>query len=146
MKPFEFQKTDRNPALAAILSFLLMGLGQAYNGEIVKAVLFLMLYAISIFLTFFMIGFVTTPILWIWSMVDAYRSSQKINQVGTARVLPSNASPFLGGTIMKRYLWVILLALTFPVAGWGKTPAVVPERTISLVFSSNVQGELEPCG
>jgi hypothetical protein len=47
---------------------------------------------------------------------------------------------------MKKYLWVILLALTFPVTGWGKTPDVVPERTISLVFSSNVQGELEPCG
>jgi TM2 domain-containing membrane protein YozV len=93
MKPFEFQKTDKNPATASILSFLFIGLGQAYNGEITKAVVFLILYAISIILTFFMIGFVTTPILWLWSMVDAYRSSQKMNQVGTARQSPSNASP-----------------------------------------------------
>jgi TM2 domain-containing membrane protein YozV len=78
MKPFEFQKTDKNPAVAAILSFFFMGLGQAYNGEIAKAVVFLILYAISIFLTFFIIGFVTIPILWIWSIVDAYKSSQKI--------------------------------------------------------------------
>jgi TM2 domain-containing membrane protein YozV len=92
MKPFEFQKTDKNPATAAILSFLLMGLGQAYNGEIAKAVAFLVLYGISIFLTFFMIGFVATPILWIWSMVDAYRSSQRINQADHARQSPSNAS------------------------------------------------------
>jgi TM2 domain-containing membrane protein YozV len=93
MKLFEFPKTDKDPAAAAILSSFFIGLGQAYNGEIAKAVIFLILYGISIFLTFFLIGFVTIPILWIWSMVDAYRSSQKINQVGAARRLPSNASP-----------------------------------------------------
>ena len=74
-----------------MLSGLLMGLGQAYNREIAKAVVFIILYAISIFLTFFIIGFITTPILWIWSMVDAYRSSQKIIQVAAARYSPSNA-------------------------------------------------------
>jgi TM2 domain-containing membrane protein YozV len=93
MSPFEFQKTDKNPGTAAILSSFFIGLGQAYNGEIAKAVVFVILYAISIFLTFFLIGFITIPVLWIWSMVDAYRSSQKMNQVGTARQSPSNASP-----------------------------------------------------
>ena len=99
MKPFEFQKNEKNPALAAILSFFFMGLGQAYNGEIAKAVVFVILYAISIFLTFFIIGFVTTPILWIWCMVDAYRSSQRMNLVDTARQSPSNASP--SGLVMN---------------------------------------------
>jgi len=93
MKPFEFQKTDKDPAVAAILSSFLIGLGQAYNGEIAKAVIFLILYAISIFLTFFLIGFVTTPILWIWSMVDAYRSSQRMNKEGAVRQPPPKASP-----------------------------------------------------
>jgi TM2 domain-containing membrane protein YozV len=92
MKPFEFQKNDKDPAVAAILSFFLMGLGQAYNGEIAKPVFFLILYAISIFLTFYIIGFVTIPILWIWSIVDAYRSSQRINQ-RAARQSPLNAQP-----------------------------------------------------
>ena len=105
MKPFESPKNDKDPAVAAILSFLailsffLMGLGQPYNEEIAKAVVFLILYALSIFLTFFMIGFVTTPILWIWSIVDAYRSSQKINQVGAERESPSNAQP--SGLVMN---------------------------------------------
>jgi TM2 domain-containing membrane protein YozV len=93
MNPFELQKTDKNPGTAVILSFILIGLGQAYNGEIAKAVVFLILYALSMILTFFMIGFVILPILWIWSMVDAYRSSLKMNQVGAARKSPSNASP-----------------------------------------------------
>ena len=97
MKTFEFLKTDKNPGTAVILSFLLMGLGQAYNGEMAKAIVFLVLYALSIFLTVFLIGFVTIPILWIWSMVDAYRSSQKMNQVGTSRYSPSDVPPSVVG-------------------------------------------------
>ena len=93
MKPFELKKTDKNPATAAILSFFFIGLGQAYNGEIAKALLFLILYALSIFLTLFILGLVTTPILWIWSMVDAYRSSQRMNKAGAVRQPPPKASP-----------------------------------------------------
>jgi TM2 domain-containing membrane protein YozV len=93
MKPFEFPKIEKNPGTAAILSFFFIGLGQAYNGQIAKAIIFLIFYALSTFLTLFIIGFVTIPILWIWSMVDAYRSSQRMNQVRMARHLSSNASP-----------------------------------------------------
>ena len=50
------------------------------------------------------------------------------------------------GRIMKKYLLVTLLTLIFPVAIWGKTPTFVDQETIALVFSSNVHGELEPCG
>ncbi len=93
MKPFEFPKTDKNPETAFILSFFFIGLGQAYNGEKAKAVVFLFLYALSIFLTLFMIGFVTTPLLWMWGMADAYRSSQKMNQAGAVRQPLSKALP-----------------------------------------------------
>jgi len=47
---------------------------------------------------------------------------------------------------MKKYLLVTLLALIFPATIWGKAPTFVPQETIALVFSSNVHGELEPCG
>jgi hypothetical protein len=47
---------------------------------------------------------------------------------------------------MKKYLLVILWAFLFPVTIWGKAPPFVPQETIALVFSSNVHGELEPCG
>ena len=85
MKSFEFQRPEKSPGTAAILSFFFIGLGQAYNGEKAKALVFLFLYALSIFLTLFMIGFITTPLLWIWSMADAYRSSRKMNQAGAPR-------------------------------------------------------------
>ena len=102
MRPFEFPKSDRNPATAALLSFLFIGLGQAYNGEIAKAVVFLILYALSIFLTFFIIGFITIPLLWGWSIFDAYRSPQKMNRVGAARLSSSKAPP--SGLVMNIHL------------------------------------------
>jgi hypothetical protein len=47
---------------------------------------------------------------------------------------------------MKKYFLVILSIFFFPVTIWGKTSTFVPQETIALVFSSNVHGELEPCG
>jgi hypothetical protein len=29
---------------------------------------------------------------------------------------------------------------------WGKTPTFVPARSVALVFSSTIHGEVEPCG
>jgi len=57
-----------------------MGLGQIYNGQIGKGVVFIILYGISVALMWVVIGFVTTPILWIWGMVDANNSAKKINE------------------------------------------------------------------
>ncbi|MBF6567438.1 MAG: hypothetical protein IVW54_01020 [Candidatus Binataceae bacterium] len=69
----------RSPGLAAVLSFFWCGLGQIYNGQIVKGIVMLLLYAASWYTMWLIIGFITTPILWIWGMVDAYRSAQRLN-------------------------------------------------------------------
>ncbi len=47
---------------------------------------------------------------------------------------------------MKKYLLLILFFFIVPLPVMGKIPTFIPERTIALVFSSNVSGELEPCG
>lgn len=73
-------KFYKNPTTATILSFFVMGLGQIYNGQIGKGIIFIILYAISWLLMFVLIGFITTPILWIWGMIDANRSAKKINE------------------------------------------------------------------
>ena len=73
-------KFYKNPTTATILSFLVMGLGQIYNGQIGKGIMFIILYAISWLLMFVLIGFITTPILWILGMIDANRSAKKINE------------------------------------------------------------------
>ena len=73
-------KFYKNPSVATILSFFFMGLGQIYNGQIGKGILFIVLYGISAALFFVGVGFITTPILWIWGMVDANNSAKRINE------------------------------------------------------------------
>ena len=81
----------KNPGLAAILSFFYMGLGQIYNGQIGKGILFIVVYTISWLLIFILIGLITTPILFIYGMYDAYKSAEKIN-----RDLARQAGPYQG--------------------------------------------------
>jgi len=50
-----------------------------YNGQIVKGLVFLVAYFISWAMMWIVIGFITTPIMWIWGIVDAYRKAQQIN-------------------------------------------------------------------
>ena len=78
--PTQPPKFYKNPSIATILSFFYMGLGQIYNGQIGKGIVFIILYGISVALMFVVIGFVTTPILWIWGMIDANNSAKKINE------------------------------------------------------------------
>lgn len=70
----------KNPGIAAVLSFFYCGLGQIYNGQIFKGIVMLVAYTISSLLMYVLIGFVTTPILWIWGMYDAYRTADKIKR------------------------------------------------------------------
>lgn len=54
-----------------MLSFFICGLGQIYNGQIVEGLVFLVAYFISWLMMWIIIGFITTPILWIWGIIDA---------------------------------------------------------------------------
>ena len=47
---------------------------------------------------------------------------------------------------MQKYLLGVLLILIFPYSLWGQPTELDAERSIALVFSSNVYGEVEPCG
>lgn len=66
--------TQRNPTIAALLSFIIGGAGQLYNGQIGKGIL--------IFLTTWLI------IPWIYGIFDAYNTANKINkgEIVTERV------------------------------------------------------------
>jgi TM2 domain-containing membrane protein YozV len=71
--------SEKSPGLAAVLSFFWAGLGQIYNGEISKGIVLIIAYAISCGLMALAVGFFTTPVLWIYGMVDAYRTAEKFN-------------------------------------------------------------------
>ena len=70
---------DKSPVVAVILSFLLSGLGQLYNGDFKK---FLLIWGICI--VFIIIAVATGGVasflllgIWVWSMVDAYRVASR---------------------------------------------------------------------
>jgi TM2 domain-containing membrane protein YozV len=69
----------KSPGVAAVLSFFVCGLGQIYNGQIGKGIAMIIAYLISWYLCVLLIGFITTPILWIWGMIDAYKTAERIN-------------------------------------------------------------------
>lgn len=67
---------NRHPGIAAVLSFIVPGLGQIYNGELGKGFGFVAGIIISGFLCAIFIGFILLPVLWIWAVVDAYRTAE----------------------------------------------------------------------
>jgi TM2 domain-containing membrane protein YozV len=73
-------RSEKSAGLAAVLSFLIPGLGQIYNRQIGKGILFFVFVGISCLLILAVIGFLTTPVLWIWNIVDAYKSSENLNR------------------------------------------------------------------
>ena len=82
---------SKNPLLAALLSALLCGLGQVYNGRVLRGiilfVLMLILWAIGGLLGALTLGLGVLPFaivagaLWIFGVVDAYSGSRRINRL-----------------------------------------------------------------
>ena len=68
-------QTRRDPGIAAVLSFLVTGLGQIYNGEIGKGILLMVIQVINFFLCFVLIGLITFPMVWIYGIYDAYQTA-----------------------------------------------------------------------
>jgi TM2 domain-containing membrane protein YozV len=77
----------RNPGVAAVLSFVFCGLGQIYNGQIGKGIAMAVAFLISLASVHVLIGLVTTPLLWIWGVVDAYRAAVRPGFLGAMVIL-----------------------------------------------------------
>lgn len=69
----------KNPAIAAVLSALIVGLGQIYNGQLGKGIGFIVLYLISLASIMVLIGFVLVPIVWIYGIYDAHKTAKEMN-------------------------------------------------------------------
>lgn len=69
----------KSPGLAAVLSFLIQGLGQIYNGQILKGLFLVVLQAINVALMNVLIGFITYPIVLVYAVYDAYRVAERTN-------------------------------------------------------------------
>ena len=69
----EIEQPEHQPGMALLLSLILPGTGQMYNGEISKGV---MMMVLSFLLWFVLLGWVVH----IWSIVDAVVVAEKVNR------------------------------------------------------------------
>lgn len=68
------REKKKNPAMAAGLSLLFNGLGQAYNGQFGKGVLVLFGSLAGLF-----VMIVPGVAVWLWGGYDAYRTAKRMN-------------------------------------------------------------------
>lgn len=73
---------EKSPGLAALASAVWPGAGQIYNGEIGRGIALMALMFVSTLSVFVLIGIVTTPLIWMYAIYDAYRTAENSNQRG----------------------------------------------------------------
>ena len=61
----------QSQALPALVNFFLPGLGQLIQGRVLAAIVWWVVMLVSVLATMAVVGFLTTPILWILCIVDA---------------------------------------------------------------------------
>lgn len=71
---------DKVPVVAGLLGLCIPGLGQIYNGQVSKAVIFLMIWLFTFLMWLFLIGLLLTPLWMLLSGYDAYKCATLINE------------------------------------------------------------------
>ncbi len=66
--------TKERYGVPALLSFLIPGLGQIVKGHILRGILFFIVMVFSVISIIFFVGLITTPIIFVWNVYDAYNS------------------------------------------------------------------------
>ena len=62
--------------MAAILSLIVAGLGQTYNGQVLKGVVFIVVQLINAALTTVLIGWILMPVVGLWTAVGKYKTAR----------------------------------------------------------------------
>ncbi len=130
-------KTAKSPGLALVLS-LFPGLGQVYNGQPAKALVFFFGWAGSIYLSAEgnpMPFALLIPFVYFYNMVDAYRSAVLANarSAGTAEEEGAAESPAWGGSLVA--LGLLLLANNL---GWLHLAALQRYWPLLLIVAGGI--------
>jgi TM2 domain-containing membrane protein YozV len=73
---------DRNPGIPTVMSFFIPGLGQIYNGQILKGLILMPIYFVAAAFWWLIIPiFIAVPV-WLFSMYDAYAVRVTMNARG----------------------------------------------------------------
>jgi TM2 domain-containing membrane protein YozV len=82
-------QNQKNPGLAAVLSFVIPGLGQIYNGQFLKGLFIFFMFALSVAAMALIVGFLTAPLFWLWGIWDAYKTAEHKNRDAELRAYKS---------------------------------------------------------
>ena len=69
----------KNPGIAAVLSFFWTGVGQIYNGQIMKGLLLILVQIVNKPQKGNLFDRFTFPLVWIWGIYDAYSVANRLN-------------------------------------------------------------------
>lgn len=138
--PGPWPRPPKSPGLAALLSLLFPGVGQVYNGQPSKAVVFFFVFVAAIYGTAeidplpfaFLI-----PFTFLFNIVDAYRSADAINMrhAGGEPVVDEDGieSPVWGGALV-----VLGLVLLLNNLGWLPVDALRRFWPVALIVVGGV--------
>ncbi len=62
--------------VAAVLSFFVSGLGQIYNGQILKGLILFVIYSVCWIFWWLILPLFVLFIFWLYGIVDAYRTGE----------------------------------------------------------------------
>lgn len=74
------QVAPKSAGIALLLSLIVPGLGTMYAGEVTWGIVIFGMWVLSWIALFFVVGFITLPIVWIVSLIAAYSAAQKWNR------------------------------------------------------------------
>lgn len=122
------EKPERSPELAALLSFVVAGTGQMYNGQIGKG--------LAILLTCWLV------VPWVWGIFDAYSTAHKINNgkvtpraaMGTAVVAIALAAM----VFFVAFIVMLMAAIAIPNFIKARTTAMAKVQEAAYVCRTNL--------
>jgi TM2 domain-containing membrane protein YozV len=82
--------------LALAFSFLFTGLGQFYNGQIGKGLLFVAIQLVNFALIYWFVGLLTAPAFWLYGMLEAVETAARMMEEAereTALVAKDSPAP-----------------------------------------------------
>ncbi|MFA5271802.1 MAG: hypothetical protein WC412_05635 [Candidatus Omnitrophota bacterium] len=124
LKTGETKKVEHSSALAAILSFIIAGLGQVYNGQVWKGLL--------IFLTSWLI------FPWIVGIFDAYFTAKKINEgkIGFKKRTGCFIAMIIGVFLSWVMIFIIAMFAAIAIPGLLKARLVANEQAAGSTLQS----------
>lgn len=92
--PYQAAQPLKSPGLAAVLSLIIPGLGQIYNGEIGKGLAMVIVSIIMWVLVWLLIPFLVIIVLWVYGIYDAYKKAERINADASRQGYPAQRGQY----------------------------------------------------